>query len=146
MSKSDTWESGLLSLLFKNTPFTLVGDAAGLLASAGAGSLYLSLHTADPGEAGDQTTSEATFTDYARKAVARDGTNWTVSGGQVSNALDVLFVACTGGSNTITYFGVGTSSAGAGKLLYSGALTNPLAVSNGITPKIAAGGVVVTEA
>ncbi len=28
--------------------------------------LYVSLHTGDPGEAGDQTTSEAAYTSYAR--------------------------------------------------------------------------------
>lgn len=33
MSKTDTWETGLLNLLFKNIAFTLVGDAGGLLAA-----------------------------------------------------------------------------------------------------------------
>jgi len=145
MSKSNVWETGLLNLLYNNTAFTLVGDAAGLLASAAAGSLFVSLHTADPGEAGDQTTSEATYTGYARVAVARSGAGWTVSGAQVTNAAAVAFPACTAGSNTITYFGVGTSTSGAGKLLYKGALTASLAVSNGITPNFAIAGITCTE-
>lgn len=145
MSKSNTWETGLLNLLFTNAAFTEVGDAGGLLPSATAGNLYISLHTADPGEAGDQTTSEATYTSYARVAVARSGAGWTVSGNQVSNAAAINFPQCTGGSNTVTYFGIGTASSGAGKLLYSGALTASLAVSNGITPSFAIGALTITE-
>ena len=71
MSKSNACENSLLLLIFNNTDFALVGDAGGLQNSATAGNLYFSLHTADPGEAGDQTTSEITYTSYARVAVAR---------------------------------------------------------------------------
>ena len=101
--------------------------------------LYVSLHTADPGEAGSQTTSEAAYTSYARVAVARSGSGFTVSGNSVSNAAAVTFPACTGSSATCTYFGVGTDSSGAGTLLTSGALTASLAVSTGITPSFAIG-------
>jgi len=146
MSKSDVWEHGLLLLLFNNTTFTLVGDGAGLLKSSADGSLYVSLHTGDPGEAGDQTTSEATYTGYARVAVARTAGGWTVTTATASNAAAVTFGLDTVGSETITYFGVGTSETTAGKLLYSGILTAPLAVSPGITPSFAIGALTVTEA
>lgn len=136
MSKANTWETGLLNLLFNNTAFTLVGDAAGLLASATAGSLYLSLHTADPGEAGDQTTNEIAYTSYARVAVARSGAGFTVSGGSVTLAALTSFPAGTGGSGTATHFGVGTSSSGAGKLLYKGAISPTIVCGSGITPQL----------
>lgn len=142
MSMSNTFETNLLNLIFVNLAITLVGDAAGLLPSAGAGSLYISLHTADPGEAGDQTTSEATYGSYARVAVARSAAGWTVSGDTVTNAANILFPAASSGTNTITFFGVGASSAGAGKLIVSGAITTPvagLAVSTGIAPIFAIG-------
>lgn len=45
----------------------------------------------------------------------------------------------TGGSNTLTYFAIGTASSSTGKILLSGALTSSLAVYNGITPQFAAG-------
>ena len=79
MSKTNSWENGILELLFKNTNFALVGDATGLRGSSTAGSLYFSLHTADPGETGDQTTNEIAYTDYARVAVARSGAGFTVT-------------------------------------------------------------------
>jgi len=148
MSKSNTWESDLLLLVFNNTTASLIGDATGLVGSTGTGSLYVSLHTADPGEAGDQTTNEATYTSYARVAVARTSGGWTISGTaptQAANTATVTFPQCTGGTNTITHVGVGTSSTGTGKLLYSGALTSSLSVSNNITPSFSAGALVLTE-
>lgn len=145
MSKSNSWENGLQLLLFNNTNFANVGDATGLRGSSTAGVLYVSLHTSDPGEAGDQTTNEATYTSYARVSVARTSGGWTVSGNTVSNAALITFIAATGGSNTITHFGVGTASSGAGVLLGSGALGASLAVSNGITPEFAVGALTWSE-
>jgi len=145
MSKSNTFETDLLGLIFNNTDITLIGDAAGLQNSATAGSLYVSLHTADPGEAGDQTTSETAYTNYARVAVARTVGGWTVAGNTVSNAALVQFPQCGVTGATLTYFGVGTAASGAGKLLYSGALTSSLAVSSGIQPQFAAGDLDITE-
>lgn len=149
MPKADSWETGLLNLLFQNTAFAGVGDSNGLQPSGTTGSLYISLHTASPGDSGNQATNEANYTGYARVAVARTSGGWTTgeTGGVASaqNAGTVTFPQCTGGSNTITYVGVGTASSGAGVLLYYGALTSSLAVSNNITPSFAAGALVVTE-
>ena len=145
MSKSNTFETDLLNLIFVNTDIALIGDAAGLQNSATAGSLYVSLHTADPDEAGTQATNETAYTNYARVAVARTVGGWTVSGDTVSNAALVQFPQCGVTGATLTHFGVGTDSSGAGKLLYSGSLTAPLAVSSGIQPQFAAGDLDVTE-
>lgn len=134
MSMSNASETKLLQLLFQNDAWELVGDASGLQPSATAGSLYVALHTADPGEAGDQTTSEASYTGYARVAVARTVAGWTVSGNQVSNTATVQFGECTAGSATVTHFSVGLLASGAGDILYSGALSASRAVSAGITP------------
>ena len=145
MSKSNTFETDLLNLIFVNTDIALIGDAAGLQNSATAGSLYVSLHTADPDEAGTQATNETAYTNYARVAVARTVGGWTVSGNTVSNAALVQFAQCGVTGATLTHFGVGTDASGAGKLLYSGALTSSLAVSSGIQPQFAAGDLDVTE-
>ena len=139
MSATNAFETALLTLYFNNTDHANVGDASGLQNSATAGSFYISLHTADPGETGTQTTSEATYTSYARVAVARSGAGWTVSGNNVSNAAAINFPACTGGSNTITHFGIGSDVSGTGNLFFKGALGASLAVSSGITPSFAIG-------
>ena len=145
MSKSNTWENELLLLCCNNTAAALIGDASGLQPSATAGSLYVALHTADPGEAGTQATSECAYGSYARVAVARSGAGWTVTGNAVTNAALVQFPQCTSGSETATYFSIGTASSGAVKYLYRGALSASLAISSGIQPQFAAGEIDGTE-
>lgn len=145
MSKSNAWENALLELLFKNTNAANIGDATGLRGSTTAGSLYFSLHTADPGEAGDQTTSEIGYTSYARVAVARSGSGFTVTANAVAPAANVDFPAGTGGSGTATHFGIGTASSGAGILLYKGAITPNIVCGNGVTPRLNAGNVVTED-
>jgi hypothetical protein len=144
MSKSNTFENDLLLLLFNNTNIANLGDATGVRGSAAAGSLYLALHTADPGEAGDQTTSEVAYTSYARKAVARDSSNFTVTGNAVALAANQDFVTGTGGSGTATHWSIGTAASGAGKILYKAALSPSIVCGNGVTPRINAG-TIVTE-
>lgn len=139
MSATNAFETAVLTLYFNNTNHANVGDATGVRGSTAAGSFYISLHTADPGEAGTQTTSEATYTGYARVAVARSGAGFTISGNNASNAAAVTFGLCTAGTNTVTHFGIGSDVSGAGNLFFSGALTASLAVSAGITPSFAIG-------
>lgn len=147
MSASNAFENSLLLLLLNNTNIANLGDATGVRGATTAGSVFVALHTADPGEAGDQTTSEATYTGYARVGVARSSGGWTVSGTaptQGANAAAVTFGACTAGSNTITHFSIGFATSGASVILASGALTASLAVSAGITPSFAIGALTAT--
>ena len=145
MSKSNSLENAWLLLLFNNTNIALVGDATGLRGSSTAGSLYVSLHTGDPGEAGNQTTNECAYGSYARVAVARSGAGWTVSGNAVTNAALIQFPQCSSGSETATHFAIGTASSGTGKVLYKGALSASLAISSGIQPQFGAGELDGTE-
>lgn len=142
MSKGNTFENDLQKLIFQGVAIANIADNA---ATAPLTDLYVSLHTGDPGEAGSQTTSEAAYTGYARVAVARTTGGWAVAANVIDNVAAIVFPLCTGGSSTVTFFGVGTDVSGAGKLLYSGALTASLAISNGITPSFAIGALDVTE-
>lgn len=147
MSASDAFENDILLAFFNNTAISNMGDAGGLRASVGAGSLYVSLHTADPGETGTQATSETSYTGYARIAVARSGAGWTVSASaptQVVNAATVTFGTSTVGTPTITHFGVGLESSGATRLCFSGALTNSQVINIGGVNTFAAGALKVT--
>lgn len=144
MSASNVAETNVLKLILQNVSWANIGDATGLVGSTVAGVLYVGLHTADPGEGGGQNTSEASYTSYARVSVARTTGGWAVTSGVGSNVGAVNFPACTGSTNTLTYFSIGTDSTGAGNLLLSGALTASLAVSSGITPSFAAGALTIT--
>ena len=137
MSAGNTTENDLMLFIFNAT--ALSGSWP-----AGGGNFYVALHTADPGEAGSPTTSEATYGGYARVAVTRNSAGWTVSGNQASNTAVVTFPQCTSGSNTITYASLVSSASGAGQLFISGALTTPLNISTNITPSAAIGQIVFT--
>jgi len=95
---------------------------------APATSLYISLHNGAPGNAGSQTTNETAYTNYARQAVARTTGGWTTTLGSgtafssVSNAAAINFAAGGASGDTLTHWGLGLSSSGAGTLLAWGPL------------------------
>lgn len=134
MSLTNSFENSLLALIFNATAIANIADNA---ASSPATNLYLSLHTADPGEAGSQTTSEAAYTSYARVAVARTTSGWSApSGGATNLVANADFPAGTGGSGTVTHFGIGLSATLAGTLLMSGTVTPNIVTGNGVTPRL----------
>lgn len=142
MSKGNTFENDFLKLVFQATAIANLADNA---ASSPLTSLYVSLHTADPGEAGDQTTNEATYTGYARVAVLRSASGFDISANAVNLHAITAFPACTASNNTITHFAIGTASSGAGKLLYSGTVTPNLTVANGVTPELDTSGTITED-
>ena len=134
MSKGNTFENDLLKLIFQATAIANIADNAG---TGPLTDLYVSLHTSDPGEAGDQTTNETAYGSYARVAVARSAGGFTVTTNSVSPAANIDFPQCTatpGGA--ITHFAVGTAASGAGKLLYSGTVTPNITMAVGVTPRL----------
>lgn len=134
MSKGNTFENDLMKLLFNATAIANIADNA---ATAPLTNLYVSLHTADPGEAGSQATSETAYTGYARIAVARTSGGWTVTANSVSPVANIDFGECTASAGAaITHFGVGTDSSGAGKLLYSGTVTPNITMAVGVIPRL----------
>lgn len=142
MSATNAFETDLLELIFNGTAITSLADNA---ASSPYTSYYISLHTADPGEAGSQNTSETGYTGYARIAVTRDTDGWTVSGDTATNAAEISFGQCSAspGSN-LTHVGIGTSSSGTGTLLLSAALSSSITMQVGTTPIFSAGELDIT--
>lgn len=133
MGTGTTFANDLLKLIFNATAIANIADNA---ASSPLTNLFASLHTADPGAGGSQTTSEAAYTSYGRATIARTSGGWTVSTNTVVPAATIAFAAATGGSETETYAGIGTLISGAGKLMFSGAISPTIAVSNGVTPQL----------
>lgn len=136
MSKGNTFENDLLLLIFNGTAIANIADNA---ASSPLTNFYVSLHTADPGEAGTQATSECAYTSYARVAVARAPGGWVVINNQVVPAAIISFPTATGGTEIATHFVIGTTSSGTGKLLYSGIVAPNIPISNGVTPQLGTG-------
>lgn len=109
--------------------------------------VWVALHTGNLTDASSQTTSEATYTGYARVGVLKDTSHWTLNTGtqKVSNTLIVQFPTCSGGSNTITYVSLGSDATGAGQVYYWGALDTSVSVTTGKTPRFEVGDLVIQE-
>ncbi len=136
MSKSNFLENAILNLIFRAVAIANIADNA---AASPLTQLFWSLHTADPGEAGVQNTSEATYGSYARVAVARTvGGMSAATVGSTSPAANVSFPAATSPALptvvSITHAGIGVASSGATNLLYSGPVTPNINVSTGVQP------------
>ncbi|ARK07483.1 hypothetical protein LAV_00107 [Sphingobium phage Lacusarx] len=142
MSKSNFLENAILALLFNGTGIANLADNSGV---APLTTLYVSLHTSDPGEAGTQATNEIAYTNYARVAVARTAAGWQVTGNAVSPAQNIDFPTGTGGTGTATHFGIGVAQNGAGTLLYSGTITPNIVCGNGITPRLSTTGTITED-
>lgn len=143
MPKSTSASNSILALIFNATTWNEIAEND---SSSPATNLYLSLHTADPGVGGAQTTNETSYTNYARIAVVRTTSGWDApSGGATANAALAQFAQCGASGATLTHVAIGTASSGTGLVLYAGALTSSLAVANGIQPQFAAGALDVTE-
>src|SRR4051812_20139386 len=134
MSIGNTFENDLLGLIFNGTAIANIADNA---ASAPLANLYLALHTADPGEAGSQTTSETGYTGYARKAVARSTSGFTApASGSTSLAANQDFPTGSGAPDTCTYCSVGTAASAAGKIIMSGPISPSILTGNGVIPRL----------
>lgn len=142
MSLSNYLENELIDHLFRARSFT--APAA----------IWISLHTADPGETG---ANEMPSTNgYARVQYNPSGTNWkgtggettavdsAGTGGQTKNAVAINFAQVnTGDWSQATHFGLWSLQTG-GNFFIGGALGTPITFVVGDVPTIPIDGLVVT--
>lgn len=133
MSFSNAAETAIMSLIFNATAWANMADNAGTSPQT---DIAVALHTADPGEAGDMSTSEVAYTSYAREDVARTSGGWTVTDNSVSPAANIDFTAGTGGSGTVTHFSTGKTGGGATAIHMSGTVTPNIVTGSGVTPRL----------
>lgn len=132
MSKGNNTENNMLKLVFNATAWA---DMAENDTTSPATNITVALHTADPGEAGTQSTSETAYTGYSRVSVARTTGGWTVTANSVSPVANIDFGECTASPGAaITHFSVGTGVSN--ELLYSGTVTPNITVAVGVIPRL----------
>jgi len=141
MSVTKVFGGDILKLIFTATAIANIADNA---ASSPLANLYLSLHYSNPADTGNQTTGEASYSGYARVAIARSGSGWTVTDNEVVNDGLVAFAQNPSATDTVRYIGIGTASSGTGKLLMFTALDDALVLQPGQTPQFSAGDIVFT--
>lgn len=135
----DAYETSFAKLLYQAVA---IADIADNDATSPLAFIRWSLHTASPGAneaTGTQATSEAAHAPYARISVGRTTTGHSVASGVASPAANVDFAACTSGTATVTHFGNGTATSGAGSLIVYGTVTPNISVAAGVTPRLTTG-------
>lgn len=136
MPLGSTLEGDLLNLMLCAKPIANIADNASASPST---ATWTALHTADP-SSGDQTTNEIAYTAYARTSVVRSTAGYTVTGSGPATASPVAaitFPACTTASTVVaSYWSVGLSSNGTGKMIGCGAISPTIALGSGVTPQL----------
>ncbi len=126
---SDYAEVAVLNAILRNTSLQVT-------------TVYTSLHTADPGDAG--AANELTDSGYARKVATFDAP--TSGAGTTQNSSDVTFNAIDdAGPFTVTHVGLWDSLT-TGNLLLTAALTASKQFSLNDVPRFPAGSLTVTAA
>jgi hypothetical protein len=131
---SDYLENKVLDHVLTNTAYSR--DAT----------VYLSLHTADPGESG--ASSEVSGGSYARVAITNNNTNFPVCASTgtptKTNGQPFTFPTSTASWGTVTHWALYTASTGSTNMLCHGAFSTPRLVASGKTMKVPTGGLTIT--
>lgn len=128
---SDYLENAMLNLTLNGSAFTAISTP------------YVSLHTADPTDAG--TGTEVSGGSYARQSASFATASGT--GGSVSTDADITFPTATADWGTITHIGIWDgATVGSSNLLYHTALDTSKTITSGDIFKILTGNLTVTLA
>ncbi len=146
--KGNALQENILKFLFTTSSSATLGQINTLSfpATSTTTVLWVSLHTADPGNSGNQGTNEVTYTGYARISTNRSGAgaaSWVVSATyspfSVFPSSAIGFPQCTTASAVvITNWAVGISSAAGTTtgLYYSGTVTPNINLGANVTPSL----------
>jgi hypothetical protein len=126
---SNFLENALINATLRNTTYTSVAT------------VYVSLWTSDPTDAGSGTEVSTSGTGYARTAV----TFGAPSNGVTLNSADVTFPTATASWGTVGWIGI-NDAVTAGNLLYHTALDTAKTIDSGDIFKISTGNLSVTLA
>lgn len=121
--KSTLAANEYLRLIYNATPIANIADNA---ATAPLASIWLTLHSLDPGRAGNATTNEIAYTGYARPAVARAPAGFTVTDDRVQLTAVVSFGAATAGSATAMFWSTTVAATGASRIIHKGPIGSRL--------------------
>lgn len=104
--------------------------------------VYISLHTGDPGETG--ASEVAASGDYARVSVTNNATNWpAAASGSKANGAVIQFPTPSAGWGTVTHFGI-WDAATTGNFLFGGALTVSKVINIGDDVEFGVGAMTIT--
>jgi hypothetical protein len=135
MSKSNYLENQLLLYTFNQVVPDFDADAT----------YYFTLHTDPINDDDTQDVNEVPYGGWSRVAISRTAGEWVVTGVTVANINDIACPKCLSNPCVAKYGSIGRLASGAGKILFSGPLTDEININiNGI-PVIPAGSASMTK-
>ncbi len=157
--KGNALQENLLKFIFTTSSSATLGQLTGLLTFPVTTTtlLYVSLHSADPGNSGTQATNEITYTGYNRIATNRSNAgaaSWVVGASyspfSVFPSSAIAFAQCTTASAVvITNWAVGTLTSGVTQgttgLLYTGTVTPNINLGANVTPSLTTGSAITED-
>ena len=136
MSKSDFLENELLDHRYGGSDYVRPAT------------VYMRLHTADPGETGSGAeVSTGVWTNYAAVAITNNATNFpAAAAGSKSNGTLIDFGTATisGAAPDVTHASIWDAATG-GNLMDYGALASPKTINDGDPVSVPIGDLVITE-
>ena len=114
---------------------------ANSLSTTAPSTVYVALHTADPGEAG--TSSEATETGYARASVSFGSASTDTAGATTISNDGAVSIGPITGTPTYTHISI-KDAATSGNTLFYGALSSSLTLTSGDSVQFSVGNITVT--
>lgn len=134
MATGNSFAADLWAHILNNAPLPGLGDPSGCQPSLVPGVLSVALHTADPGDAGFQTTNEVFYTGYTRVQVARNGTGWNIVNKVATPTYNLDFPSREDLGTVInaTFFSVGYGT----RIIARGALTPLIPINQNTIPRI----------
>lgn len=150
VAKSNAFAFDLLRLILNATSLDKIAEDNSV---DGVALFYLALHTADPGAGGTQSASETNYVGYARQAVNRTAAALPVTAAVGATppfgalAVDAVFpnIGVGSANQVLTHFSLGLDAAGAGEILYRGAIAPTLPISAGQSGPVLAAGTFIQE-
>jgi len=135
VSFSNVAENAILALIFNATTWANYAINA---TSSPETNIVAALATADPGDTGTMSTSESTYTNYARQNIARTTSGFTApSGGSTAFNANVDFPSSGASGTTITHGQLGKSGGGAADVIVNGAISPNISIpSAGVIPRL----------
>jgi hypothetical protein len=107
--------------------------------------LWLSLHTADPGDTGNQATHEADYEGYERVPIGKGEAGWVLFGRTSVNRYTIRFPEVQRRYKPpLTHIGIGFFPVEPGKLLHAGPLDKPVDCRKHVQPSIAPGSLAIS--
>ncbi len=131
--KGNAFITAILKAIVNGTPIPNLLDNA---ASSPLTNLYVTMHTADPTPAGDQTSFEQAWTGHGRVAIARTSSGLLVTAQHFDPVATITFPSPSSSGEIEVFWSIGVAASGASMFLWAGPISPNITIISGTPPQL----------